>query len=311
MSMRLYAYRILVDGWKPSTELTEKLYNNLVQLPKRKDVNNWEYTVGQIYKSDFFIYGILGQEADELGFEYDDSKTKVEFDKYTWYDTFFVIDIEKANIFIHKYKYKPNNLSHKKTIKRLEDILSTALFKELQHVIKIMPYREGISASEFKKIFYKYTIHETKFSNIRGHSIPEGSKLHNPNEALDEIRRLSHNSYDAKILNTALLDAAEGENLSKSPTARSLLEAGSEGDKITYTDESGQRNTEYKETKAFLTLNDTVDDYNPEKYFDTFKRKLYEKIDTIKRYKLFEGVEDIFNIRNNDQTHESDDDIDE
>src|SRR5690554_7862778 len=162
--MKLQVYKIIT----PNTIDTDLVYSTLADIPVMTSLDKWKFAIVNLQKNSDYVFGLLGQESDELLFEYDDNKNRNDLDNYRWYETFFVLDIKKADVYIHKYAYKPNNLNHRTTVTRIEDLLSRVYFTKYYYVVKLMPYREGINADEFKQLFYDNQIIELKFSDIKG-----------------------------------------------------------------------------------------------------------------------------------------------
>lgn len=266
----VHVYKIIIeDNWDDIIK-DNNLYDHLATVNPKNDDDGWKYGLFEINKDNDFIYGIFGQEEDENLLKYDSNKNRIPFPDHPWTDTFFAISLSKPQLYIHKRIYRAKNLEHGKCLSRFEKLLT----KELEKTVLLVPYKDGLNSEEFKKVFYENIVLEIKFTDIAGKFVNESAKLHNPKEEWDMYRAKSHNSYDANIIKTAVFEAAKGQNISKSPTARAFLEAGATGEKIKYLDGSGNTMVQKKNGDAIFELitDATTDEIN--ELYRAFRLKL-------------------------------------
>lgn len=297
--LRIQAYQIIVVGWGKKVKNNDWLNKALKNSPVENQ-DGWEYGIVEVKQDNRNIYGYLGQEADEDLFTYDKSKQRNDIDKYKWVNTFFLIDRSGGKLFVHKKKYTPSNLNHGKTIARLEFILSKVFLKEFKCKVQLFPYRTGLNQTEFKHIFYNNSVIQTKFSDIYGTYVSTEAKLHNPKIEMDKVRAESHNKYDSKILKKMALEAQDGKSLSKSPSARTMVESGAVGEMIKYVSNQGEVVTEYKESKAILNYVAEVAEDLDELY-SSVKHFIAGKKSFINKFKLFEDDKKLLDIDEDDR----------
>lgn len=175
---------------------------------------------------------------------------------------------------------------------RLSEIFGRVFFKKYYSPVELFPYKTGITATEFREIFYENQILEVKFKNIYGRYVSSDADLHNPRKEWDRYRAKSHNKYDANIIRSAYIEAKESKNLSKSPTARTFLESGATGEKIKFINKNGEVVVERNEAKAAieLKLEKRPNEYSIDNLFNHVKELIAKKGDEISKYRIFQSI---------------------
>jgi hypothetical protein len=288
MEYTFRAYKLVIPDWK---KIKHDFFQHVYTMNISGDKLEGRYGFVEVNNENVDIYGYFAQESIEDFVKYE-NKQPMKLEDYPWIRTVFIIDCEKLIVYVHKKKYASKFLTHGKVLRRLQQMLSD----ELNQQVLLIPYYAGLDKENFKKVFYdeNNTIKEIQFSDLQGSVIINGTQLHNPRKELDELRAESHNRYDAKILKNAWLQANEGENLSKSPTARAFLEGTSSvGSMIRYKTKSGSTIVEYSKAQAKIKvdIDDEVSDIN--KIYLKVRHEIDVNIDYINRTSSLDYIDKI------------------
>lgn len=287
MEYTFRAYKMIIPYWE---KVAENFFEHISTMNIDGDKPEGRYGFVEVNNDEQNIYGYFAQESIEDLVKYED-KIPCKLDDYPWIRTVFIIDCKNLIIYVHKKRYSSKFLHHGKVIDRLQKMLS----KELNQEILLIPYYAGLEKEDFKKVFYddNNIIQEVEFKELQGSVVINGTQLHNPRKELDELRAESHNRYDAKILKKAWLEANEGQNLSKSPTARAFLEGTSSvASRIRYQTKSGATVVQYNmaQAKIKVEIAEEINDIN--KIYLKVQHEIDENISYINK-KSLDNIENV------------------
>ncbi len=259
--MRFKMYQIVYMKREATTEETQQfrelsalnhneLFEQLNKLPIIKEEDGSGYTVLYCKDEAHIILGTFIQSYSLALTKFaGETKNEVPLSENEANDkTFFFIDTMKGQIYIQNKRYESDRLSRKKTFDRLEYLVEELLKTEYEYIIKFVDRPIEYTVDELIEIFQNNYVKQVEFRHMLGIQIPQGTKLHNPREHLDQSLAETWNTYCINEIDyMELKSSKDGESLNKNPFAKIGMTLSKEAEnskevinKITIVDSEGE-----------------------------------------------------------------------